>query len=98
MLDGRLMVQWRRNSNNSMDKTPWAAFMESKDKFHNFELAALLKSKAAPTAVARAEVPVGRIKRAASTAPSLPNQYRRRPEAARPLASALPTPDLIGQA
>jgi len=50
MLDGRLMVQWRRNSNNSMDKTPWAAFMESKDKFHNFELAALLKSKAAPTA------------------------------------------------
>ena len=23
MLDGRLMVQWRRNSNNSMDKTPW---------------------------------------------------------------------------
>jgi len=50
MLDGRLIVQWRRNPNNSMDKTPWATFMESKDKFHNFELAALLKSKAAPTA------------------------------------------------
>jgi len=76
MLDGRLIVQWRRNSNNSMDKRPWTAFMESKDKFHNFELAALRKSKAAPTArsparaarkspVARAEVPVDRIKRAA---------------------------------
>jgi hypothetical protein len=66
------MVRWRRNANNSMYKTPWAAFMKSKDKFHNFELAALLKSNAAPTArstdasgvVARAEVPVGRIKRA----------------------------------
>jgi hypothetical protein len=54
MLDGRLMVQWRRNSNNSMDKTPWAAFMESKDKFHNFEFVALLKIKAAPTARSRA--------------------------------------------
>jgi len=47
MLDGRLMVQWRRNANNSMDKAPRASFMEPKEKFHNFELAALLKSKAA---------------------------------------------------
>jgi hypothetical protein len=45
MLDGRLMVQWRRNSNNSMDKTRWVAFMESKDKFHNLEFVAPLKIK-----------------------------------------------------
>jgi len=50
MLDGRLMVQWRRNSNNSMEKASWVAFTESKDKFHNFELAPPLKSKTAPTA------------------------------------------------
>jgi hypothetical protein len=56
MLDGRLMVQWRRNSNNSMDKTPWAAFMESKDKFHNLEFVSPLKMKSrADSAINRRE-------------------------------------------
>jgi len=44
------MVQWRRNSNNSMDMRSWAAFMELTDKLHNFAGVALLKSKAAPSA------------------------------------------------
>jgi hypothetical protein len=58
MLDGRLMVQWRRNSNNSMDKTPWAAFMESKDKFHNLEFVSPLKMKSrANSTIARGERP-----------------------------------------
>jgi hypothetical protein len=58
MLDGRLMVQWRRNSNNSMDKTPWVAFMESKDKFHNLEFIAPLKIKGrANNTIARGKRP-----------------------------------------
>jgi hypothetical protein len=109
MLDGRLMVQWRRNSNNSMDKTPWTAFMESKDKFHNFELAALLKSKAAPTArsprASGAKKPghegrgSGWSHQASGVRSRLPCliNISRQPEPGRaPLASALPTPDLIG--
>ncbi len=87
MLDDRLMVQWRRNSNNFMEKISRAAFMESKDKFHNFEFVGPSKSKAAPMRrspagmarkgpVARAGLGVDRIEREAfGRASPSPDQY-----------------------